>query len=143
MKETLGIRNLNPLNIRQTHEKWLGQEFSEGHFCKFRTLYYGIRAAIKLLYNYRLKYGLKTPRQIVSRWAPPTENDTKAYIQFVADQCTDGKPDKEIDFKNDRQICCLFFAMAKMESGLTPDPMVTPTVYDIIKQMKILNWQKL
>ena len=143
MKETLGIRNLNPLNIRRTDERWVGQEVSVGSFCKFKTLYYGIRAAIKLLYNYRVMYGLKTPKQIIGRWAPPTENDTKAYIHFVADQCTDGNPDKEIDFKNDRQVECLFFAMAQMESGLMPDPMVTPTVCDLIRQMKVEYWEKL
>jgi hypothetical protein len=45
---------------------------------------YGVRALAKILLTYEAKYGLKTVQQIISRWAPPIENNTFAYIQAVA-----------------------------------------------------------
>jgi hypothetical protein len=36
------------------------------------------------LIAYQDKHGLRTIRQIVSRWAPPTENNTNAYVRAVA-----------------------------------------------------------
>lgn len=46
--------------------------------------------------NYQKIYGLDTPRKIISRYAPPNENQTLAYIQSVSTQLgitPDGKVD--------------------------------------------------
>lgn len=48
----------------------------------FNSLVFGYRAALVLLSNY-IKRGHVTISAIVSRWAPATENDTKAYIRTV------------------------------------------------------------
>jgi len=49
-------------------------------------LIYGIRALAKVLTNYKKIHNLNTVRQIISRYAPPNENQTTAYIQSVAKQ---------------------------------------------------------
>ena len=41
---------------------------------------YGIRAAFCILRTYRTKYQTVCIEDIITRWAPPTENDTRKYI---------------------------------------------------------------
>jgi hypothetical protein len=54
-------------------------------FCQFKSLEYGWRAAFILLTRtYYHKYRLYTIRGIISRWAPPSENKTEAYIANVS-----------------------------------------------------------
>ena len=87
----LGIRNNNPLNIRKvpgTH--WKGEILPSiqggdggGSFVRFETIEYGLRAAFVLLRTYSAKYHANCIRDIISRWAPPTENDTEKYIKNV------------------------------------------------------------
>ena len=82
-----GIRNNNPLNIRRSKDLWMGMaEVQNDHaFVQFKSLEYGWRAAFHLLTRtYYLKYGLGTIRGIVSRWAPESENNTRAYIENVS-----------------------------------------------------------
>ena len=83
-----GIRNNNPLNIRRTaKDQWKGLrgQQTDTAFCQFETMEWGWRAAFRLLTRtYYRKYGLRTIRDIVSRWAPSSENDTRAYIQNVS-----------------------------------------------------------
>lgn len=62
--------------------KWRGQIGSHKGFCKFDTMEHGYRAALVLLHNY-VKRGHDTIYEIISRWAPESENDTKAYIRTV------------------------------------------------------------
>lgn len=84
-----GIRNNNPLNIRENAsggDAWQGELETEldGAFEEFESPEYGIRAAVKLFETYRTRYGLDTIAGIVSRWAPSSENDTNSYIESVA-----------------------------------------------------------
>ena len=104
-----GIRNNNPLNIRrsESHQarlngrvstdvdkvnirrgsqwKGLSRVQSDPSFCQFETLEYGWRAAFCLLTKtYFARYHLETIRQLISRWAPASENNTRAYIQKVS-----------------------------------------------------------
>lgn len=78
-----GIRNNNPGNIRHG-ANWLGLNTNgqdiDSSFCVFTAPVYGIRALAKVLINYKRIHGLNTVRQIVSRYAPPNENQTTAYI---------------------------------------------------------------
>lgn len=61
---------------------WKGQTGSNKGFCTFDTMEHGYRAALILLRNY-VKRGYDTIFEIVSRWAPESENNTKAYISAV------------------------------------------------------------
>ena len=84
-----GIRNNNPLNIRHSADRWQGarKEQTDQSFVQFESMAYGYRAAWKTLDTYykRLKERKKhfTVENIIARWAPPTENDTRAYIRQV------------------------------------------------------------
>lgn len=82
----LGLRNNNPLNIRVSGEKWLGKIPTDNGFEKFSSLEYGIRAAVINLRTYFNKYNCRTVSSIISRWAPANENNTNAYIQYVANK---------------------------------------------------------
>lgn len=78
-----GISNNNPLNIEATGTQWQGAVGDDGRFIIFETPFYGIRAAARIMRTYRNNYGLNTIRDIVSRWAPPVENPTENYINYV------------------------------------------------------------
>ena len=82
---TSGIRNNNPGNIRRSDDKWQGlaEVQSDSQFFVFTTPVYGVRAIARLLINYQDKYGLRTIHDIISKWAPPVENKTDAYIASV------------------------------------------------------------
>ncbi len=118
---TLGERNNNPLNIRKvpgTH--WRGEvssplgEDGRGAFVRFQTIAYGLRAAFCILRTYRDKYKLVCIEDIITRWAPPTENDTRKYI---CDCCKlTGFGGKERLTENDWPR--LVGAMARLESGM-------------------------
>lgn len=79
-------RNNNPLNIRTTNIKWLGQigtDAPNGGFCVFDTVENGLRAVFKNLRTYEKSYNRKTLREKLSKWAPATEN-RKTYPDEVA-----------------------------------------------------------
>lgn len=80
-----GFRNNNPLNIRKG-SNWKGLSPVQGDksFCVFSSMRYGVRAAIYLLLKYYKKYELHTIYDIISRWAPESENFTKLYCMYVA-----------------------------------------------------------
>ncbi len=87
-KHNRGIRNHNPGNIDyNAHNNWRGQLGIEIHaqprFARFKAPEYGIRALVRLLNTYFEKHGLNTIYKIVSRWAPPNENNTEEYANFV------------------------------------------------------------
>ena len=84
-----GLRNNNPLNIRHSADRWQGarEEQTDKAFVQFKTMAYGYRAAWKTLQTYYERFCHQstpfTVRNIISRWAPPSENDTEAYIRQV------------------------------------------------------------
>lgn len=76
----------NPLNIRHSERnKWLGEVGQFNGFCVFSSQYFCYRAACRILLSYR-KRGIVTLRQIISTWAPSSENNTNAYIRFLSDK---------------------------------------------------------
>lgn len=80
-----GIRNNNPGNIRHG-EPWKGlsETQTDPDFCQFESMAWGCRALIRTLVTYVEKHHLTSVRQIITRWAPPSENDTIAYAKHVA-----------------------------------------------------------
>lgn len=83
-----GIRNANPGNIRRTGTDWQGmaEDQNDPAFIEFQNPIWGIRALARTLETYQSKHGLKSVEGIIGRWAPPEENDTRAYIRAVADR---------------------------------------------------------
>ncbi len=130
--EPRGIRNNNPLNIRKSADKWQGQINAnvndndnnsslkgEAVFCVFSSMEYGWRAAFVILCRtYYGKYGLKTIRDIVTRWAPAKENNTEAYIRHVSDY-TGIAPNKVLGSPQEHptQWLLIGYAMAVVENG--------------------------
>ena len=83
-KVARGIRNNNPGNIR-IGINWLGRVVpgKDLSFVEFKTMPYGVRALYIDLIN-KHKSGLRTIRDIIYRYAPPSENLTDAYVAAVA-----------------------------------------------------------
>lgn len=87
--EPRGIRNNNPGNIEERagdRTRWQGERATDddARFEEFETPEDGIRALAIVLLNYQRKHGLKTVREIIWRWAPPGENNSKVYASYVA-----------------------------------------------------------
>lgn len=81
-----GLRNHNPLNIKlNKNNRWVGLSAVQLDkvFVQFRSPEYGWRAAFIIMWNYYWKYGWRTIREVVTHWAPKTENDTECYIDMV------------------------------------------------------------
>ena len=84
-----GQLNNNPLNIRHYADRWQGARINQTDksFVQFETMAYGYRAAWKVLDTYWTRFEKEripyTVRNIIARWAPPSENDTEAYIRAV------------------------------------------------------------
>jgi hypothetical protein len=82
-----GIRNNNPGNIKKNSIDWNGlvpeDEQTDNTFFIFESPKYGIRALSKILITYR-GYGLTNIYSIVNRYAPPIENNTESYKEFVS-----------------------------------------------------------
>jgi hypothetical protein len=99
--DTLGYKQNNPGNIRNQGDVFDGEIYSGNAFKSFFTMGYGYRAMAILLFNYYTLYGDNTIRKLITRYAPPGENDTAGYIEFVRDH-TGINPDKVLttgDFK--------------------------------------------
>lgn len=86
MTQPRGIRNNNPGNLRRTSDPWQGlaETQLDAEFFQFVSPKWGIRALARTLIAYQDRHNLRTIRQIISRWAPPAENETNAYIEHVA-----------------------------------------------------------
>lgn len=112
-----GIRNNNPLNIR-IGNTWLGERNNptDPAFEEFVSMEYGLRAAFCILRRYIRRYGKTTVPQIVSTWAPASENNTQRYIDIVC-QRSGIKPDQQIRFEDADTMCKLVDAMAFVECG--------------------------
>ena len=116
--KAIGYRINNPLNIRySTANNWQGQQGQQSGFCVFDTPENGIRAAMKILKSYRLK-GVVTIADIISRWAPPTENNTQNYIDFVCNKLGANRTDEVEQSPSD--YIALLQAMCIMEIGVQP-----------------------
>ena len=127
MNTPRGIRNNNPLNIRLSKDRWQGQSppstspEGEKAFCVFESMAYGWRAAVVILCRtYYNKHKLRTIRASITRWAPPKENNTEAYIRRVTDRIGIG-PDRELGSPQEHpaQWMMIAMAMAIVECGTT------------------------
>lgn len=115
-RQTRGQRNLNPLNIRKG-DNWQGlaAEQTDKEFCVFSRPSFGFRAACKILQKYERR-GIVTIAGIISRWAPPSENDTNAYIAAVC-KTMKAHPGDKVWPHDKTATCKLLHAMALVESG--------------------------
>lgn len=112
-----GIRNNNPLNIR-IGNTWLGERANptDPAFEEFVSMEYGLRAAFTILRRYIRRYHKDTVSEIISTWAPASENNTQRYIDSVCKR-SGIAPDAHIKFEDAEAMCKLVEAMAFVECG--------------------------
>ena len=117
-----GIHLANPGNVRHSDTHWIGQatDQPDPSFVAFTDPVYGIRACARILLNYGRLHGLKTIREIVTRWAPAEDNnDVEAYVDDVAQRMGVG-PDDVLDLENSPRLRELVSAIIKHENGAQP-----------------------
>lgn len=87
MLPTHARRRHNPGNIRYRHDNaWVGQLPTPNNgFVQFTTDWSGYRAVFLLLKTYHDRDHCETVQDFITRWAPPTENNTDHYLQFIFD----------------------------------------------------------
>jgi hypothetical protein len=112
-----GIRNNNPGNLK-TGIAWQGTAGDDGTFIIFADTSWGIRALATDLANKMGKDGLTTIRAIVSVYAPPSENNTAAYIASVSSDTGIG-PDDPLN-KDQATLQSLVRAIINHEEGAGP-----------------------
>ena len=121
-----GIRNNNPGNLDNTNP-WQGliANPAESRFATFKDPTWGVRALAVTLITYHDKRKAKdgsridTIREVIERWAPPSENDTEAYVQAVA-KAVGVSPDMEIDLHQYEIMRPTVEAIIRHENGKGP-----------------------
>ena len=121
MTTARGIRNNNPGNLRRSDDLWAGLAPEQGDpdFFQFSEPVFGLRALARTLYNYQVKHGLRTIREIVARFAPASENDTGAYVAAVAADMAAGA-DEPLDLADGEELAALTKAIVRHENGTQP-----------------------
>lgn len=135
--EPRGIRNNNPLNIRKG-SNWQGEKHpqTDKSFEQFESLQYGVRAGFIILRRYMSGYNgltekFNTIEKIVRRWAPPSENNTKAYIEQVS-KLTGIPSTLKISFSQRSYMVAIVDAMIRVECGQPIDRMIIESAYDMV-----------
>ena len=133
-----GLRNNNPLNIRRSTDRWNGVATTQTDkdFVQFQSMAYGYRAAWRILNTYykKLKERKKhfTVENIIHRWAPPTENDTKQYIRTVLTLTSIGGKENLLPPSNVSgyyKLSRLLAAMTVMENGIRMSQVDTEAIF--------------
>jgi len=116
--KTRGERNNNWGNIRfSPNAKFKGIiGVDKDGFSIFSSTELGNRALLKVLETYFDKRKLDTIEEIIKRYAPPNENNTGAYISFVARKMGIS-PKQKIDLKNETTKFQLANAIVHKELG--------------------------
>ncbi len=113
-----GLRNNNPGNIRRSGNNWKGKLPAGGDpsFEVFVDMAHGYRALMVNLRTYMTRHGLTTLEGLLTRWAPPVENDTRAYINAVV-KLTGFTPNEQLR-PDKRTLTSLAAAISRVENGV-------------------------
>ena len=135
--EPRGIRNNNPLNIRKGNN-WKGERSVQHDraFEEFESMTYGLRAGFIILKKYMSGYyGLtqkfNTIELMIRRWAPPTENATRKYVDYVSEK-TGIPPGRHLSFENKSVMVDIVSAMVEVECGQSIDRSLIESAYDMV-----------
>jgi hypothetical protein len=122
-QEPRGIRNNNPLNLSFAGQPGATMEqHATPRFARFETPEAGIAASVNQLRLYQQR-GNNTLAGMINTWAPPSENDTRGYVQQVA-AATGLRPDQPVNLDDPAVVSRLVAAMARVETGRRIDPSV-------------------
>lgn len=113
-----GVDNCNPGNIRQSKVFYRGEVLPsrDSEFKQFESMAWGYRAMFVLLDTYRQRYGLNTISGMISRYAPPSENNTAAYIAAIT-EWTGLSADEPLDTRSRKVMVPIVMAMSRIENG--------------------------
>ncbi len=142
-----GLRLNNPGNIRKGSSRWKGavRKNPDKEFVKFDSMLSGYRAMWIVLSNYYHVHHRYTIRSMLSRWAPPKENNTEAYIQFVSkyaqadpnEVLPDPKSEADSPLKEGSrgQVWLrIIIAMTMMEQGVKDEEVDQSTIREAYKR---------
>ena len=124
-KLTRGYRNNNPGNIVLTYKDgdklyWKGEiDGPDKRFKKFKSMPWGYRAMFVTLNSY-IKKGYDTIKEIIYRWAPPSENNSAGYVFNVSKRS--GIPsDVKVSFDDPEEIKKIVKEISFIENGIKPN----------------------
>jgi len=109
-KGTIAEDHKNPLNLKHAG----ANAGTRADFRVFDTYAQGFGAAWKQLQLYQNRDGLTTPRQMMNKWAPPSENDLNRYGKTLQSMGID--LDKPLDINDPKNAARLMKGMALAES---------------------------
>lgn len=131
-----GIRNNNPLNIRKGNN-WQGEVANptDKEFEQFVSMQMGVRAGFKILKNYMTGYGgrvkpLTNVHDIIHRWAPPSENNCRAYIDSVC-RVSGLHEFERLQFSDRNKMLALVDGMIRVECGQAVSLDIIASAYDL------------
>lgn len=115
---TRGYQNNNPGNIEDLDGKmWIGQvKTTDPPFKRFVSMPYGYRA-LWIDLRSKINSGLTNITSIITKYAPPKENDTAAYIADVAKK-VGVAPTAQISFSDKATMRKLVAAISQHENGI-------------------------
>jgi hypothetical protein len=95
---------------------------------EFETREYGIRACIVQMRTYRQKHRCATVRAIITRFAPPSESNTQAYIKYCSERVYKSETTWLSTTADYVRLGC---AMAKMETGTE---LTAHEIYEVMRK---------
>lgn len=108
----------NPFNIRHSSgQSFVGEIDPADGFCRFSNVGYSVRAAILILKSYRRRKVVSIS-DIISTWAPPSENPTSSYVSFVCNELIVNRS-TVIDISRPLLLYNFLRALCKFETGYT------------------------
>jgi hypothetical protein len=129
-----GLRNNNPLNIRHSADRFQGEiKGTDTAFKTFISMAYGYRAAFVTLATYHSREW-NTIEKIVTKWAPPNENNTVGYIAGV-EKWSGVSRQKALTLTDGAYYIKIVAAMSFMENGRNAN--ITEVQAGFILQTKI------
>ncbi|WP_145498549.1 lytic transglycosylase domain-containing protein [Yersinia bercovieri] len=118
-----GIRNNNPGNINYVGQDGASLERPGGRFAKFETAYDGLKAMARQLMRYftgkTTGKPLQTLTDIISTWAPGSENNTSAYVAQLS-KMLNVHPDAVLNLENPQVMSALMGGIIHHENGRNP-----------------------
>jgi len=115
---TRGEKLNNPFNLEANKSiLWNGEIIpgSDPVFCEFETPIAGLRAGYRNIFvNYQ--DGINTIEGLITKYAPPSENNTAAYINAVCVQMN-CKPKDALNFTKYETLMPLGRAIIRQEQG--------------------------
>ena len=126
----LGIRQNNPGNIERG-AGFIGGIGTQGRYDTFDDPVFGIRAISRLADTYATNYGIDTPREFLSRYAPRSDNPD-SFDNYLRQLSADlgVSPDEEIDFTNPTVKKVLIPSIIGFEQGADFKNYYSPEVID-------------